>query len=69
MEVRTNDESYMSFVQRYWGVLLPKIIPHLYENGGPIVMVQIENEYGSFPRKDPHHVEALLNLAIYINCG
>lgn len=28
-------------VERWWGVLLPTIAPFLYENGGPIVMVQV----------------------------
>ena len=28
-------------VERWWGTLLPKIAPYLYENGGPVVMVQV----------------------------
>lgn len=27
---------------------MPRMQPFLYENGGPIIMVQVENEYGSF---------------------
>lgn len=27
---------------------MPKIQPYLFGNGGPIIMVQVENEYGSF---------------------
>lgn len=27
---------------------MPMIEPYLYENGGPVIMVQVENEYGSF---------------------
>lgn len=27
---------------------MPKMEPFLYENGGPIIMVQVENEYGSY---------------------
>lgn len=39
---------YMKFVTNWFDVLLPKLYPYLYENGGPIIMVQVENEYGSF---------------------
>jgi len=27
---------------------MSKIVPYLYGNGGPIIMVQVENEYGSY---------------------
>lgn len=27
---------------------MPKMEPFLYANGGPIIMVQVENEYGSY---------------------
>jgi beta-galactosidase len=29
-------------------VLLPKIVPHLTSNGGPVIAVQVENEYGAY---------------------
>jgi len=28
-------------VERWWGNLLPKLVPLLYDNGGPIIMVQV----------------------------
>ena len=28
-------------VEGWWGVLLPKVAPLLYGNGGPIIMVQV----------------------------
>jgi len=28
-------------VERWWGELLPKFLPLLYDNGGPIIMVQV----------------------------
>ncbi|KAL6972712.1 Beta-galactosidase 17 [Sarracenia purpurea var. burkii] len=31
-------------VEKWWGVLLPRIAPFLYSNGGPIIMVQIKYE-------------------------
>lgn len=38
---------YLSKVQNYFNVLLDVIKPMLYKNGGPILMVQVENEYGN----------------------
>ena len=35
-------------VKSWWGSLLPRVRPLLWESGGPVVMVQIENEYGAF---------------------
>ena len=34
---------YMSAVDKWMGVLLPKIKPLLYANGGPIITVQVNN--------------------------
>ncbi|XP_025094509.1 beta-galactosidase-like isoform X2 [Pomacea canaliculata] len=48
MIVRTSDPIYLARVDKWYSVLLTTIQPYLYENGGPIVMVQIENEYGSY---------------------
>lgn len=38
----------MNEVKKWYNVLMPRMQPFLYENGGPIIMVQVENEYGSF---------------------
>ena len=48
LKIRTYDEAYMSEVTAWFDVLLPLMQPFLVENGGAIVMVQVENEYGSF---------------------
>lgn len=40
---------------------MPKIQPLLYGNGGPIIMVQVENEYGSFAACDSYYKEWLRN--------
>lgn len=48
IKLRTSDPNYLTPVDRWLEILLPKIRPLLYENGGPIIMVQIENEYGSY---------------------
>ncbi|KAH9607420.1 hypothetical protein KSS87_007510 [Heliosperma pusillum] len=48
LKLRSSDPAYLHLVDNWWGVLLPMLVPFLYENGGPIIMVQIENEYGSY---------------------
>jgi len=46
MKLRSADPLYLNHVDRWWRVLLPRIAPKLRSNGGPILMVQIENEFG-----------------------
>lgn len=48
MGLRRMNQPYIDAVSAYYDVLLPKIKPKLYTNGGPVIMVSIENEYGSF---------------------
>ncbi|GGV37634.1 beta-galactosidase [Streptomyces spectabilis] len=42
------DPRYMAAVRRYVKKIAPVVRPLLVANGGPVLMVQIENEYGSF---------------------
>ncbi|MGV2620823.1 UNVERIFIED_CONTAM: beta-galactosidase [Halobacillus marinus] len=46
--MRSSDPVYLSYVESYYKELLPKFVPHLYQNGGPIIAMQIENEYGAY---------------------
>lgn len=43
-------------------VLLPKVVPYLYKNGGPIITVQVENEYGSYYTCDREYQSQLKDL-------
>ncbi|ETN82984.1 glycosyl hydrolase family 35 [Necator americanus] len=47
----------------WWDQLLPMIRPYLWRNNGPVIMVQIENEYGSFGC-DHVYLNALRDKAI-----
>ena len=38
---RTSEETYMNAVRRYLSVLLPRLTPYLYKNGGPVLTVQV----------------------------
>lgn len=46
--IRTSDERYLAYVREYFSVILPKIRKHLYSQGGNVLAMQIENEYGSY---------------------
>lgn len=48
IRLRTMDLTYMEKVDRYYDTLVPKFTKYLSTNGGPIIAVQIENEYGSY---------------------
>lgn len=48
MVIRSNNELWKKEVIQYFDVLLAKVRPHLYINGGNILMVQVENEYGLY---------------------
>lgn len=48
LKVRCLDPRYMTAAERYIDRLAAVVKPLLVGNGGPILMVQIENEYGSY---------------------
>ena len=58
----TDNHQYLTCVQSWMGVLLPKLQPLLYANGGPIISVQVENEYGSFFACDHDYLKFLEQL-------
>uniref|UniRef100_A0A8C3UPT6 Beta-galactosidase n=1 Tax=Catharus ustulatus TaxID=91951 RepID=A0A8C3UPT6_CATUS len=60
--LRSSDSDYLEAVERWMSVLLPKMRPYLYQNGGPIIMVQVENEYGSYFACDYNYLRFLLKL-------
>ena len=43
-DLRTNNTAYLAAVGAWWGELLPLVAPYLIAGGGPIAMVQLENE-------------------------
>ncbi|MDE2248312.1 MAG: beta-galactosidase [Xanthomonadaceae bacterium] len=62
IRVRDQDDAdYMTAVRRYIATVAPALRPLLAANGGPILMVQVENEYASFGR-DLGYLEAIRAL-------
>ncbi|MBQ5782583.1 MAG: beta-galactosidase [Oscillospiraceae bacterium] len=48
MSLRSNDPLYLEKVRPYYTQLLSRIRPHLATNGGNVIAMQVENEYGSY---------------------
>ena len=48
MEIRCDNVPYMQCFTRYLTQLFDKIRPHLITNGGNVIMMQVENEYGYY---------------------
>jgi beta-galactosidase len=65
LKLRTlKDKHYTKAVENYFRELAKVVRPNLAENGGPILITQIENEYGSYPRHDHDYMVWLRNLWI-----
>ncbi|MDF2961963.1 MAG: beta-galactosidase [Paenibacillus sp.] len=58
MRLRCCDEAFLAKVDAYYDVLLPMMKPLLCTNGGPVIAMQIENEYGSYGN-DTRYLEYL----------
>ncbi|XP_019276872.2 beta-galactosidase-1-like protein 2 [Panthera pardus] len=50
MKLRTTYKGFTKAMNHYFDELIPKIVPLQYGKGGPIIAVQVENEYGSYHR-------------------
>ena len=59
--VRTRDAEYLAAVERWFRELLPQVVQRQITRGGPVIMVQAENEYGSYG-SDRVHLEQLTGL-------
>ncbi|PVE96645.1 beta-galactosidase family protein [Microbacterium sp. TPD7012] len=46
--LRTSDPAFLAAVDAWYDELIPRLVPLQAAHGGPIVAVQVENEYGSF---------------------
>ncbi|MEG0857700.1 MAG: beta-galactosidase [Terrisporobacter sp.] len=63
MRVRSNYEGFLNAVDSYFEELFKYIVPLQITNGGPILMMQIENEYGSFGN-NKEYLRNIKNLMI-----
>ncbi|EDW76337.1 uncharacterized protein Dwil_GK15404 [Drosophila willistoni] len=59
IKVRTNDSNYLAEVEKWYDILMPRIQHLFIGNGGKIIMVQVENEYGAFDACDHDYLNWL----------
>ncbi|MEU1862487.1 glycoside hydrolase family 35 protein [Streptomyces gardneri] len=48
IEMRSRDPRYLKAVDDYLGALMATVGPYLATRGGPVIAVQLENEYGAY---------------------
>ncbi|TCN27497.1 glycoside hydrolase family 35 protein [Mesobacillus foraminis] len=63
IKLRCYYEPYLEKIRAYYNVLLPKLKPFLCTENGPIIAMQIENEYGSFGN-DTRYLEYIKDLFV-----
>jgi len=61
IKLRCMDPRYMAAAGKYMAKLAAVIKPFLITNGGPVLMLQVENEYGSFGN-DRNYISRLKDL-------
>ncbi|XP_037695805.1 beta-galactosidase-1-like protein 3 [Choloepus didactylus] len=67
LKLRTTHKGFVEAVDNYFDHLIPRLVPLQYLQGGPIIAVQVENEYGSYTIDEeymPYLQEALLKRGI-----
>ena len=50
IRLRCWDKNYIKAVEDFFKVLIPKLLPYQESDGGKLIAMQVENEYGSFGR-------------------
>lgn len=76
LTIRSSDERYLKHVADYYDRLCSEFVPLLSTNGGPIIAVSVENEYGSFAN-DREYLrtvakmlrERSVNVPLYLTSG
>ena len=64
MPTRENDARYLQYVQRWYQQIGAQVQGLLWKDGGPVLAVQLENEYNlRGPGKGAEHIAALKQLA------
>lgn len=67
MPTRSNDPTYLRYVARYWGEVAKQVKGLLWKDGGPIIGMQLENEYNlTGPGQGRDHIAALKRIALQV---
>ncbi len=63
MHLRVSYPPFLKHVEEYYHVLMPKITPYQIDQGGPVILMQVENEYGYYAN-DKAYLEAIRKMMI-----
>lgn len=63
VRLRSSDPKFLGYVKHYYKKLFEILTPLQIQNGGPIILLQIENEYGYYG-DDTHYLLALKEMMI-----
>ena len=64
-KTRVNNPMYLSYVRRWYGQIAQQLDGLLWKNGGPVIAIQLENEYGMRgPDAGEAHILELKKLAL-----
>lgn len=63
MHLRSCHESFLNHVREYYDRLFPLITPLQITEGGPVIMMQVENEYGYYG-DDTRYMEAIRDMML-----
>jgi beta-galactosidase len=64
-EVRSNTPAYLGEVQKFYDQIGKQLHGLLWKDGGPVIGIQLENEYGKRgPRRGEEHILELKKMAI-----
>lgn len=62
--VRCADPAFLAAIGEYFGALLPIVAKRQVTAGGPVLAVQVENEYGAYGDDPPERREAYLRALV-----
>lgn len=63
MRFRCSDPAYLGHVRAYYDELIPRLVPLQITHGGPVILMQVENEYGSYG-DDKAYLAALRDMLL-----
>lgn len=61
LHIRCMNRAYLDAVRSYYSQLIPRLAPYQTGLGGNMIMVQVENEYGSFGN-DKEYLQTLVDM-------
>lgn len=64
IKLRSMDPNFLEELNKWFAVLMPIVRPHLLENGGKILMVEVEHEYGALNVCDEAYKTHVKNLIV-----